>query len=74
MRLKLSDTQINFLLKEFNLTLEDLKDIDAQQWRNIREKSFMIEAEEAPEDGCDMNERCRIAISIANTRYSCLFE
>lgn len=62
------------MLNEFNLTIEDLKEIDAQKWRNIREKSFMIEAEEVPEDGCDMNERCRIAMSIADTIYSCLFK
>lgn len=34
----------------------------------------MIDAEEAPEDGYDMNERCQIAMSIADTIYSCLFE
>lgn len=74
MRLKLSDKQINFLLKEFGLTIKDIIDIDAEQWKNIREKCFMIEAEEAPEDGCYMNERCQIAMSIADTLYTNLFE
>lgn len=74
MRLKLSSIQIEFLLKEFGLTIDDIKDIDKQQWKNMREKCFMIEAEEAPEDGCYMNKRCQIAMSIADTLYTNLFE
>lgn len=73
MQLVLRDEQLVFLLKEFNLTPEDIKSIDEQQWEIIREKSFMIEAEEAPKKGVIMNERCRIAVSIADTKYSNLF-
>lgn len=73
MEITLNNSQKEFILKEFGIDLCSLENVEYAQWEDIREKSFMIEAEEAPLDGANMNERCKTAVSIADTKYSTLF-
>ena len=68
----LSTEQLNFLNKEFGISVSDILSMTSDNWKNIREKCFMIEAEELTdlEDDADESNRCLIATSLADTKYS----
>ena len=62
--------QTDFLKKELGMALEPDKPthFSKEEWYDIQDKVFMIEAEEARPDGF-LNERCRIAVSICDMKY-----
>lgn len=72
--MKLSEKQLEFLKAEFGLTKEDIGGMTAEQWKEVREKCFYIEADELMDLGEDEeaeeSERCQLATSIANIKFS----
>ena len=62
--------QYAFLLAEFGLSRDDVAIMGIDEWQKIRAESFMIEAEEAPEDDSDISERGETAASIADTKFA----
>lgn len=68
----LSKEQLEFLNLEFSITEKDMEDMTEEQWFSIREKSFLIEAEEVNEEGDGISERGEIAASIADVTYRML--
>lgn len=72
--MKLNKKQMDFLNIELNIQSSDLDRMSAEQWKCIREKCFYIEADELMDMEDDENdtetERCRLATSIANIRFS----
>ena len=67
--MNLTTEQLEFLNKELNLTEEDIKGMDKEQWTDVREKCFMIEGDEAPEDDAPISERGSIAADIADITF-----
>ncbi len=72
--MKLSEKQLDFLKTEFGITKEDIGKMTADQWKEIREKCFNIEADELMDLGDDEeaeeSERCKLATSIADIKFS----
>lgn len=72
--MKLNEKQLEFLEKELNITKKDIEGMSADEWKDVREKCFFIEADELmdledDEDG-EETERCQLATSIANLKFS----
>lgn len=72
--MKLNEKQLEFLEKELNITEKDIEGMSADEWKNVREKCFFIEADELMdlednEDG-EETERCQLATSIASLKFS----
>ena len=67
--MNLTAEQTEFLERELNLTENKIKAMDKEQWTNVREQCFDIEAEEAPEDETPINDRGRIAADIADITF-----
>lgn len=70
--LNLSDSQLEFLKKELNISAEEIEKMTVEQWRDVRFECFLIESDEAmdiPEDTCILNERGETAASIADTKF-----
>lgn len=72
--MKLNEKQFWFLKTEFGLTKEDIGEMIADEWKEIREKCFYIEADElldleADEEVAE-SDRCKLATSIANIKIS----
>lgn len=72
--MKLNEKQLGFLKTEFGLTKEDIEKTTADGWKEIREKCFYIEADELmdieDDESADESERCQLATSIANIKFS----
>lgn len=72
--MKLNEKQLEFLDKELNISKEDIEKMSAEEWKDVREKCFYIEADELMdlEDTEDQeeSERCQLATSIANLKFS----
>lgn len=72
--LDLSRKQLKFLETEFGLAKSHLSKISKEEWHSIREKSFFISVGELLDDEGQavdfVTERCRIAESIADLKYS----
>ena len=70
----LSEKQLKFIWDNFHKTKEDLKDVSKGDWFHIREESFMISADELVDESGntidDISEKCKIAESIADMKYS----
>ncbi len=67
--MNLTKEQLEFLNRELNLTEENIKGMDKEQWTDIREKCFIIEGDEAPVDATPISERGRIAADIADITF-----
>lgn len=79
MKLNLTNIQLDFLKKELGITWEDIEKMSASEWTSVREKCFDIEAEELYDldveeerEGAilEESERCQLATSIVNIKYS----
>ncbi len=79
MKLNLTDSQLDFLKKELGIVREDIEKMSASDWTGVREKCFDIEAEELydleveeEKQGTELeeSERCRLATSIVDIKYS----
>lgn len=79
MKLNLTNSQLDFLKKELGIVREDIEKMSASDWTNVREKCFDIEAEELydldveeEKQGMELeeSERCRLATSIVDIKYS----
>jgi len=72
--MKLSKKQLEFLQTEFSLTKEDIDGMTADQWKEVREKCFYIEADElldlGEDEEAEESKRCQMATSIANVKFS----
>ncbi len=72
--MELNEKQLDFLKTEFGLTKEDIGKMTADQWKEIREKCFYIEADELmdleDDEEAEESERCKLATSIANIKFS----
>lgn len=80
--MKLNDEQLQFLKEELNLKKEDIQKMSSEEWIAVREKCFYIEADELLdleyyEDKIgnirtteQETQRCMIATSIADMKYS----
>lgn len=72
--MKLSEKQLEFLDKELNVSKEDIEKMSAEEWKAVREKCFYIEADELmdieDEENQEESERCQLATSIANLKFS----
>lgn len=72
--MNLNERQLEFLHTEFDLTEEDIDKITADGWMEVREKCFYIEADELmdleDDEGAEESERCKLATSIANMKFS----
>lgn len=69
----LNEKQLNFLENELQLKKDDINKMSAEEWAAVREKCFYIEADELlelSEDEAEETERCMIATSIADIKYS----
>ena len=67
--MNLTTEQLEFLNKELDLTEEEIKAMDKEQWAEVREKCFMIEGDEAPVDATPISERGRTAADIADITF-----
>lgn len=79
-KLNLTDRQLQFLQEEFGLTLEKIQGMTKQEWHQVREDCFDIEAAEVVDDGDDedpdtetISEKGEIAASVADVTYKVLF-
>ena len=72
--MNLTAEQKEFLERELNLTEEEIKGMDKEQWTDIREKCFMIEGDEAPVDFTPISDRGRIAADITDITFKKLHE
>ncbi len=73
MSLNLTEGQLNFLEKELGLQEQDIEQMSKKEWTDVREKCFYIEADELlelPEDKDEETQRCLVATSIADIKYS----
>lgn len=79
MKLNLTDSQLDFLKKELGIDREDIEKMSALDWTGVREKCFGIEAEELYDleieeekqgKTLEESERCRLATSIVDVKYS----
>lgn len=71
--MKLNERQLKFLKTEFNLAKEDIEKMTADRWKELREKCFYIEADELMDmesEEAEESERCQLATSIANIKFS----
>lgn len=72
--MKLNEKQLEFLRTEFSLTKEDIENMTADGWKEVREKCFYIEADELmdieEDEEAEESERCQIATTIANIKFS----
>lgn len=72
--MNLSGKQLEFLDKELNISKDDIEKMSAEEWKTVREKCFYIEADELmdmeDEENQEETERCRLATSIANIKFS----
>lgn len=69
------EEQLEFLKKEFDLTVSDIEKMDREQWMEIRERCFDIETEEAglaDNGNGPLSERGRIAVNLADLKYDML--
>lgn len=76
--LNLKDEQIEFIENELGISEKELENINKDDWRKIREKCFNLSVDELlDEDGYaidDVTEKCIMAESIADMKYSELIE
>ncbi len=72
--MELNEKQLDFLKTEIGLTKEHIGKMTADQWKEIREKCFYIEADELmdleDDEEAEESERCKLATSIANIKFS----
>lgn len=72
--MKLNEKQLEFLQIEFRLTEDDIDKMTADEWMEVREKCFYIEADELmdieDDDEAEESERCKLATSIADMKFS----
>lgn len=77
--MNLSREQLLFLKKELDITEEDIKNMSAKEWGRVREECFFIEADELydleieeTKQGTTLeeSERCQLATSIADIKFS----
>lgn len=73
---KLSKGQLEFLNENFGKTEADLEKLSADEWFHIREESFYISVGELVDksDEDELTDRCLVAESIADMKYSELME
>lgn len=72
MNLNLTNKQLEFLENELSLKEEDIEQMSREEWTDVREKCFYIEADELlalPEDEDEETQRCIVATSIADIKY-----
>lgn len=67
--MNISAEQLEFLKKEFGFQKPDIAKMSKEEWTAVREKCFMIEAEEVDEDTEEISERGELASSIADLTY-----
>ncbi len=72
--LNLKDKQIEFIENELGIGKEELENINKDDWRKIREKCFNLSVDELLDKYGhaidNVTERCIIAESIADMKYS----
>ena len=76
--MNLSKKQLEFLEKELELTKESIEKMSEDEWEDVREKCFEIETDELLDMDCGgkdidkdkRTERCQLAISIVDLKYS----
>jgi hypothetical protein len=72
----LDEEQLDFLEKELGITKDFIEKASKEQWKDVREKCFYIEADELlaleDSDSDEETERCILATSIADIKYSML--
>lgn len=68
--MKFTKEQTDFLKRELKITIQPDAEatLSKDEWFDIKDKVFMIEADEARPDG-ELNDRCRIAVEIGNKHY-----
>lgn len=73
---KLSEKQLKFIWNNFQKTEEDIRAISDDDWYKIREESFYISVDELVDksDEDELTDRCLVAESIADMKYSELME
>lgn len=73
---KLSEKQLRFMWDNFQKTEEDVRTISDDDWYKIREESFYISVDELVDksDEDELTDRCLVAESIADMKYSELME
>lgn len=75
--LNLKDEQVQFIQKELGIGMEELERVSKSRWKQIREECFDISVEELLSEvgrsGDYVTNRCSMAESIADMKYSELF-
>lgn len=68
--MKFTKEQTDFLKRELNITIKPDAEanLSKDEWFDIKDRVFMIEADEARPDG-ELNDRCRIAVEIGDKHY-----
>lgn len=68
--MKFTKEQTDFLERELKITIQPDAEanLSKDEWFDIKDKVFMIEADEARPDG-ELNDRCRIAVEIGDKHY-----
>lgn len=67
--MNISAEQLEFLNNEFGYQKADIAKMSQEEWTLVREKCFMIEAEEVDENTEEISERGKLASSIADLTY-----
>ena len=73
--MSLSDVQYNFISKELGISKDDIDSMNPKKLRDLREKCFDIEVEEAVKadnDNIDISERGETAADIVDILLSIL--
>lgn len=71
--MNLNEKQLKFLKEELGFAKEEIEKMSVEEWKQVREQCFYIEADELmdlEDDETQESERCNIATSIANMKYS----
>lgn len=69
----LNSKQKSFLLSEFGIDDNKLREMTPEEWKDIRFKCFSVECDETAlsndEETCDVTNKGTIAASIADIKY-----
>ncbi len=71
--MNLSSEQLDFLKEELGLCEKDIEKMSKEEWTDVRENCFYIEADELldlPDGEDEETQRCIVATSIADIKYS----